>query len=244
MKANQHKSSHQLYAERWLKHMTQSGIVEEKLLFPSILKHLGDQTAKRCFDAGCGNGWTTSLLVDAGATDIIAGDFNPFLLRVGRDLMGDKVDFQIIDLTCSLPFKESSFDTILCKGVFCNMDDESVEKTLNGFGKVAAPGSQLITAIVHPMWHLFVSDTNTCNSFEKLLGKYNKNEKIAVDSLDGVDDYLRFRRPLSWYSRKHAEAGFLHEIEEIFITPFNGILPRYLSRVGFPIFALYLCRRF
>jgi hypothetical protein len=51
--------SESFYAERWKEHLSKSGIVQQKLLFPSLRDCLGDLKGQEALDLGCSNGWST-----------------------------------------------------------------------------------------------------------------------------------------------------------------------------------------
>lgn len=234
---------HRLYAERWRAHLDKSGVMETEFLFPKLKEYLGSLTGQTVLDAGCGGGWTTPLLQEAGAEQIFAADFNIFLLRDAIQKLGLGINFVCADLR-RMPAKDGTFETILCKGIFMNQDDPSVIQTLNELRRIAAHGCKMVGMIVHPDWHFIVNQGKNFNNPADR-DSYKTNERLSLDSLPGITDYDRYRRPLEWYQKTFGETGWKVDFEDVIIDrTFEGMPDRYRQRVGHPpIFAVFNAKK-
>lgn len=239
MKSTITEPEYLLYAERWRTHLAMSGIVQEKLLFPRLRYYLGDLTEQTVLDVGCGNGWSTQLLIQSKALNIVAMDINDILLKEAKEKLGENAQFVRLNFGDSLPYSSGSFDTVLCNLVFMNVDDIVMETVLRESSRILTNGGRLIISIVHPLWYLFVSQ-KTSNSVKRKLISYADTEQIPTNSLPDTNDYQRYRRSLGTYSLALKSAGFLHFFEEIYVKDFAGIPSRYKDRLKFPLFALYI----
>jgi SAM-dependent methyltransferase len=93
-------------------------------------------------DAGCGVGWGSVVLSDAGATSVTGVDINPDALASARERAGDRdAEFQQADLQ-ALPFDDEAFDLVVCFEAIEHVDDPS--RALDGLARVLSPGGQLV----------------------------------------------------------------------------------------------------
>ena len=230
-----------LYAERWKEHLSKSGIVQQKLLFPRLYDYLGDLKGQDALDIGCGNGWSTQVLIDNKASNIHAIDYNRVLLEDAKQNFSKNVNFLECDFSKGLPFSSHSFNIVLCHMVFMSVNDTLVDKVLKESARILKPNGRLIATVVHPIWYLFVSQRTNTPAQERL-NSYLNTEMIPTNSLPGVDNYERYRRSIGTYSLAFKDAGFLHFLEEIRLEEFPGIPERYKDYLGFPLFAIYVGR--
>jgi len=95
-------------------------------------------------DAGCGAGIVTCEVAKRGH-QVIGIDYSYDMIEKANSICNTDgnlgVKFSQVDVE-SLPFKDSSFDTIVCLGVITYL--ESVEKTLREFSRILRPGGVLI----------------------------------------------------------------------------------------------------
>lgn len=232
--------SQSLYAERWKEHLSKSGIVQQKLLFPRLRHYLGDLKGQEALDLGCGDGWSTQLLIDNKASKISAIDGNSVLLEEAKKNITENVNFLLCDFSQGLPFSANVFDLVLCNMVFMSVNDTLVNKVLRECARILKPNGRVIVTVVHPIWYLFVSQKTNTPALDRL-NSYLNTEMIPTNSLPGVDNYERYRRSIGTYSLAFKDAGFLHFLEEIRLEEFPEIPERYKDYLGFPLFTIYIC---
>jgi ubiquinone biosynthesis O-methyltransferase len=106
-------------------------------------------------DAGCGAGIVTREVAKRGH-QVIGVDYSYDMIEKANSICNTdgnlRVKFSQVDVE-SLPFKDSSFDTIVCLGVITYL--ECVEKTLREFSRILRPGGVLILSSLNKA-HLVV----------------------------------------------------------------------------------------
>lgn len=102
--------------------------------------------AKRVLDAGCGVGWGSGLMVDAGASEVVGADIDADAIAdattrvpAASFLTGDLMD---------LPFDADSFDVVVCFEALEHTSD--VEKTLDELARVLRPDGLLFVSSPNP----------------------------------------------------------------------------------------------
>jgi SAM-dependent methyltransferase len=96
---------------------------------------------RRVLDAGCGTGYGTEILVEAGAASVDAIDISDEALAATRERVGDRVEAQRADLH-ELPFADGHFDLVVCFEVIEHVGEQG--EALAELRRVLAPGGILI----------------------------------------------------------------------------------------------------
>lgn len=102
---------------------------------------------RRVLDAGCGLGYGSVMLADAGARSVTAVDVADEIVEVAREQAGDQVRFEVADLR-SLPFGDDAFDLIICFEVIEHITDQ--EEALDELRRVLAPGGLIVVSSPNP----------------------------------------------------------------------------------------------
>lgn len=99
---------------------------------------------KKMLDAGCGAG-VYSFTAQSKFETIDAVDISKEKIDYAKSVNPYKnISFQECDL-CSLPFKDSSFDIILCTEVLEHIEDD--KKALKELSRVLLPGGKIIVTV-------------------------------------------------------------------------------------------------
>lgn len=101
---------------------------------------------RRVLDAGCGVGWGSKLLLEAGADAVTGLDISEEALADAR-VRAPGVEFVHGDLQ-ALPFPDGSFDVVVCFEALEHADD--VLSTLDGLVRVLAPEGVLFVSSPNP----------------------------------------------------------------------------------------------
>lgn len=90
---------------------SEDGATFKQVLSENILESLRGKNNLAILDAGCGPGWLTGLLTNAGHR-VKGCDISPQLIKKAKaDFVNN--DFQIADLTKKLPYPDSEFDCVV-----------------------------------------------------------------------------------------------------------------------------------
>ncbi|MFN2470678.1 MAG: methyltransferase domain-containing protein [Gaiellaceae bacterium] len=77
---------------------------------------------KRVLDAGCGLGYGSAIMADAGAIDVVGVDVAEAVVEAAHAHVPDTVRLRVGDVR-SLPFEDDSFDAAVCFEVLEHLDD-------------------------------------------------------------------------------------------------------------------------
>ena len=153
--------------------------------YPYISSELDKEDYHDLLDCGCGTGPMISLLYEKDATKHYTGlDITPRMIEVGKSKNLEGVDWIVGDCE-NLPFKENSFDVIICSNSFHHYPNP--QKFFDSVRKVLRPGGRLIlqdyTAPKVVLWLMNHTEMPIAN----LIG----HGDVAARSLDDIREYCR-----------------------------------------------------
>lgn len=217
---------HAKLAEGWDRRYARGGFRRRALFFrAAIVPKLG--LAGEWLDLGCGSGYFTRMLCEAGAR--IAGvDGAPEMIKAARALSADPqtapISFATMEIGDRLDITDASFDGLLCLSVLEYLD--CPEGCLAEIHRVLKPGGQIV---------LSVPNRNS------VLRHLQQARRGFSAKRDGGEAYLTFSR----WSTSTSELRTLalrQGFTDIDIVPFDPVLPR--MTLGFvPASLLYLVAR-
>jgi cyclopropane fatty-acyl-phospholipid synthase-like methyltransferase len=95
----------------------------------------------RVLDIGCGNGKTTSALINMGAA-VTGLDFSSSAVEYCKSMFGSAAEFVIADCK-DIPFPDGSFDAVAAVHIFEHLTAEDVERTVSEIRRVLVPGGKV-----------------------------------------------------------------------------------------------------
>lgn len=108
---------------------------------------VGDVKGKRLLDVGCGAGYFSRLMADAGA-DVTGIDISPRMIEHAR-AAGGEISYQAVDAELLADhFPAQSFDVATSCIALQDMSDPA--KALRAIHAVLKPGGQFVASIEHP----------------------------------------------------------------------------------------------
>jgi 2-polyprenyl-3-methyl-5-hydroxy-6-metoxy-1,4-benzoquinol methylase len=103
---------------------------------------------RRVLDAGCGTGYGSEMLRDAGAASIAGFDLAEEAVRRTSARLGDGADVRLADIH-ALPFDDASFDLVVCFEVLEHVTEQ--EAAIAELRRVLAPDGVLVISSPNPL---------------------------------------------------------------------------------------------
>lgn len=182
--------------------------------FRDVLWHsLGDVRGRKVLDVGCGAGWLSRLLLDAGA-EVVGVDGAAKLLELARQAAPTAM-FMEHDLVAGLPPLDHQFDRVVAYMLL--QDLPAIDVLLASIHDVLTPGGRFVFTIPHPCFFQMRSrrDEVTGQLF-RMVTAYLAPEVWRIDSFGGHNHY---HRSLTFYVDALRSVGFavtrLYEPEHI-----------------------------
>jgi ubiquinone/menaquinone biosynthesis C-methylase UbiE len=117
---------------------------------PAIRRALGSVRDLVVLDAACGSGFLTRDLLKGGASEVVAFDVSPAMVRLACERNRTAADIFIADMAKSLERLENArFDLVVSSLALDYVRDWAVP--LSEFRRVLKPGGRLVFSIQHPL---------------------------------------------------------------------------------------------
>jgi ubiquinone/menaquinone biosynthesis C-methylase UbiE len=172
------------------------GVPDDRIYrqFEAVLwEGLGDLRGAEVLDVGCGHGWLSNAMHEAGAR-VWGVDGSAELLHRARTTYPD-IEFTECNLTHGLPETERRFDRVIAHMVL--MDIPEIGPLISAVRQVLKPQGRFIFTITHPcfFYHKTRRDEKTGELFKGVTG-YLRPEIWRVDTFGGHNHY---HRSLTYY---------------------------------------------
>lgn len=207
---------------KWWKEYVIKDPLRSDVLFPHILKRLGNVKGKRILDAGCGEGILSRLLAEKGA-QVTGVDFS-LNLDYAKAMEEEKplgIGYHKMDIRCMPIFKKGSFDIIVCNLVLHDYPD--LEGPLTEFKRVLKDNGRLVISLLHPCFILPERDT-WIYKWVLVHGGAGYTEEAAylVQILENSPEVYYFHRPLQRYLNNLFVLFQIQKTEELYIPSKEG----------------------
>ncbi|MEN9881526.1 MAG: hypothetical protein RLZZ308_709 [Candidatus Parcubacteria bacterium] len=186
-----------------------------KVVYPNLLRLLGEVKGKRVLDLACGQGQFSRILVDAGAF-VIGADIGKELIEIAEKNNKD-TKFQAHYFTTPshdlYMVKDTTQDVVVC--VLAIQNIEKLSETLKEIARVLKDDGRVYIVLNHPA---FRNPTHTHWEYDDHEGKqyrrveeYMSESKIKIDMTPGEKHdkkyTVSFHRPLQVYMKVFAKHG-------------------------------------
>ncbi len=168
---------------------------------PATVALLGKVTGKQVLEVGCGPGLLTEWLIDNGAC-VKAFDVSPEMVRIARQLIGDRAHVVVADLEQPLRFvAEGSIDVVVASLVLHYVRHWA--PVLKEFRRVLRPNGYVVFSTHHP-----ALDWQLCSP-----ENYFAVKQVTETWVKGGRPYevTFWYRPLTAMTEAIAAAGFVIE---------------------------------
>jgi ubiquinone/menaquinone biosynthesis C-methylase UbiE len=211
-------------AEWYDRHLVKSGdTYHEKVVYPNLLRLLGDIKGKHVLDLACGQGQFSTLLAQAGVSGI-GVDIGKELVAIAEKNNKDhKFTFHyFVSPSDDLYMvKNKTQDIVVCVLTLQNI--EKLQETMKEVSRVLKDGGRFVCVINHPS---FRNPTHTHWGFDehedkqyRRVEEYLSESKMKIDMTPGSKTdkkyTVSFHRPLQVYVKALSKHGFaITRIEE------------------------------
>jgi len=188
-----------------------------ELIDPPLIALVGDVRGRRILDLACGNGYLARRFARGGATVVGADRSGPIIelarARERADPLG--VDYEVVDAGSMPMLGTAGFDLVYSNMALMDMPD--VVAPFREVAHVLRPGGRFVASLGHPCFDVPGASSwlwerkEFVTSVSRRVGRYREPFEASVPWV--VPDRPEFatrayHRPLSWYVRELALAGF------------------------------------
>ena len=167
---------------------------------PYALELASVTAGMRVLDAGCGPGLHAFALQQKGAS-VVGIDSSEHMLERARRRLGTDAELVHASVADELPFRDASFDLVMCASVINYMPDAT--PLLREFARVLTPDGAAVVSTRHPM-------TDWVRKGGSYFDVRLESDEFAVDGLGRWHEQF-WRQPLSRLCQAVFRAGLLIE---------------------------------
>lgn len=193
-------------------HFEQGDVHKEIFLTPEITKLLGDVEGLKILDAGCGEGYFSRILANAGA-EVTAVDYSERMLEIAKERSPDRLDITYVHGNCErlTDLEDERFEAVVSNMVLQDLAD--YEQALAEIHRVLKPGGRFVFSILHPCFITPESGWENTDQGDKLHWNVDKYfyEGMYEQKLGGEERMMLFHRTLTSYVQAVLAAGFTIE---------------------------------
>lgn len=192
-----------------------------KVIFPNILRILGDVTGKKILDMACGQGIFAEQLRDKGAF-VTGVDIAKELITIAEEkskTVKEKGTHKVIYHTASAEdlfmLKDKSFDIVIC--ILALQNIENLQKTIAEAKRVLTPSGKFIFVLNHPSfrnpkqtyWGYNEADDKQYRRVDEYMSESHVRIDMTPGSTTDKKFTVSFHRPLQVYIKALDKNGFV-----------------------------------
>ncbi len=191
-----------------------------KIIFPNILRILGDISGKRVLDMACGQGIFSEKLRDTGA--LVTGvDIGKQLIKIAEEKSlsikqkgTHKVTYHVASADDMFMIKDGSIDIVVC--ILALQNIENLQKTIGEASRVLSSEGKLVFVLNHPSFRnprkTFWGYSEEDDTQYRRVDEYMSESHIKIDMTPGSSHdkkyTVSFHRPLQLYMKSLSKADF------------------------------------
>jgi 2-polyprenyl-3-methyl-5-hydroxy-6-metoxy-1,4-benzoquinol methylase len=199
---------------RWYgEHVKEEGNLLTSVVYPAVLKELGDLHGKKLLDIACGEGAFSRLAANAAAS--VAGfDVAPSLIARAKQSAPRNAAYFVADAeNFANSLKNEKFDAAVC--VLAIQNIKNFEKVFANASASLKPGSLFVIAMNHPVFRIPRQSAWGWEEERKIqyrrVDAYMSDLTIPIVAHPGEKNSAKtysFHRPISAYVNALAKYGF------------------------------------
>ncbi len=192
-----------------------------KVIFPNILRMLGDVSGKKVLDMACGQGIFAEQLRDKGAF-VTGVDIAKELIKIAEEKSQNikekgthKVSYHVASAEDLFMLKDKSFDVVVC--ILALQNIENLQKTIAEAKRVLVNDGKFIFVLNHPSFRNAKQTYWGYNEKDGIqyrrVDEYMSESHVRIDMTPGsVKDKkftVSFHRPLQVYIKALSKSGLV-----------------------------------
>ena len=209
-------------ADWYNKHLEKSDeTYHAKVVFPNLLRMLGDVSGKRILDMACGQGIFAEQLRSSGAF-VTGVDIGKELIKIAeshnesvKEKGTHKVVYHVASADDLYMLKDASFDIVVC--ILALQNIENLQKTIEEASRVLTHNGKLFLVLNHPSfrnpkqtyWGYNVADDTQYRRVDEYMSESRVKIDMTPGSLKDKKFTVSFHRPLQVYVKALAKHGLL-----------------------------------
>lgn len=206
--------------------------------WPAVRELLPELKGARVLDAGCGSGYYTNQLANAGA-DVLGVDASESMIQTARERYGDAADFEVRDLRESLSdLGSESFDLVVSQLTLEHIEDW--HHVFSEFAELLGEGGSVVASTAHPFTTYFVIEHEPPDVGDSTTESADYYTVEQYDTVRGDDESAAiplYRRSLQAMLEPLFEAGFVLDglveptptAESKHLVYFSNNTPRFVT---------------
>lgn len=209
-------------ADWYNKHLEKSDeTYHAKVIFPNLLRMLGDVSGKRILDMACGQGIFAEQLRSSGAF-VTGVDIGKELITIAeshnesvKEKGTHKVVYHVASADDLYMLKDASFDIVVC--ILALQNIENLQKTIEEASRVLTHNGKLFLVLNHPSFRnpkqTYWGYNEADDTQYRRVDEYMSESRVKIDmtpgSLKDKKFTVSFHRPLQVYVKALAKHGLL-----------------------------------
>lgn len=192
----------------------------EKVVFPNLVRLLGDIKGKKILDLACGQGIFSEQLRDKGAF-VTGVDISKELIKIAEDKSKTikekgthKVTYHISSSDDLFMLKDKSFDIVIC--ILAIQNIENLQKTISEVKRVLTEKGKFIFVLNHPSfrnpkqtyWGYSEEEDKQYRRVDEYMSESHVKIDMAPGSIKDKKFTVSFHRPLQVYIKALSKYGF------------------------------------
>lgn len=185
---------------------------QTKVILPNLLRAMNIKKGERVLDLACGQGFFTRVFHHAGAN--VAGvDVARDLIAFAKKQSPREIAFFVRDAADLAVFRDNYFEKVVI--VLAIQNIEAPHKVFKECMRILGPKGKLYLVLNHPAFRIprassWGFDDASMTQYRRI-DRYLSESKAVIDmnpSKPGTNTTLSFHRPLQYYFKTLANAGF------------------------------------
>ncbi len=192
-----------------------------KVIFPNIVRMLGDVKGKKILDMACGQGIFAEQLRDKGAF-VTGVDIAKELIKIAENKSQTvqekgthKVIYHVASAEDLFMLKDKSFDIVICILALQNIDN--LQKTIAEARRVLTSAGKMIFVLNHPSfrnakqtyWGYNEADDKQYRRVDEYMSESHVRIDMTPGSIQDKKFTVSFHRPLQVYMKALSKSGFV-----------------------------------